>query len=101
MGGTGGSKWEAPDSSSAAVPCSSPSACEALAFHKGIVCPWVPTCTVTVSKLDVVVALQGKAVWELQQKKVEEASYLQFAFKHNTARPLAYPQLPSTHLPCS
>lgn len=100
MGGTGGSKWEAPNASSAAVPCSSPSACEALAFPKGIVCPWVPagsraTCMVTVSQLDIVVALQGKAAWELQQK--QEALYLQFAFKHSTARPLAHPQLPSTH----
>lgn len=74
MGGTGGSKWEALASSNAAVPCSSPSACQALAFHKGIECPWVPAgsqamCRVTVSKLDIVVALQGKAVWELQQKK--------------------------------
>lgn len=55
------------------------------------------THTVTVSQLDTVVALQGKAAWELQQKQVEEALYLQFAFKHSTARPLAYPQLPSTH----
>lgn len=102
MGGAGGSKWEAPDSSNAAAPCSSPSACEALAFHKGIVCPWVPAgsgamCTGTVSQLDIVMALQGKAAWELQPKQVEEALYSQIAFKHNTARPLANPQLPSTH----
>lgn len=69
-----------------------------LAFPKDIVCPWVPagspaTGTVTGSQMDAVVALQGKAAWELRRKQVEEALYLQFAFKHNTDRPLAGPQL--------
>lgn len=78
--------------------CTGPSACEALASPKGILCLWVPvgspaTCTVTRSQLDTVVALQGKAAWKLQQKQVEEALYLQFAFKHNTDGPLACPQL--------
>lgn len=45
--------------------------------------PWHSTgalrvlgCLQAVSQLDIVVALQEKAVWELQQKQVEEASYL-------------------------
>lgn len=42
------------------------------------------TCTATGSRLDTVVASQGKSAWEMPQKEVEEAFYLQFAFKHNT-----------------
>lgn len=65
---------------------------------KGIACPWVTagslaTCTATRSLLDTVVALQRKVVWELQQKQVEEALYLHFAFKHNTSGLLACSQL--------
>lgn len=97
-GGTRGSEWATAIAGNAAVPCTSPSACEALPFPKDIMCPWVPagspaTGTVTGSQLDTVVTLQGKAAWELQQKQVEEALYLQFAFKHNADRPLACPQL--------